>query len=148
MELKLTVRRGFLPKQNLRTPQILRFTFIEVLVAVGIAGMSMVLIMAVAGTARSRLQKAENHWAREHLLTQASEFYLLAGYKAKPPAELLPKGFTSACALETIEDLPAEAPTEIQGWRLGRLRIQVWNNSGGLLGERVIEKMVPATDFF
>ena len=55
------------------------FTLMEVMIAATILALAVVSTMGVVAGARSTLLRAEQRWARQHLLAQAVEFYLLAG---------------------------------------------------------------------
>jgi hypothetical protein len=128
-----------------------RFTFVEVLVAAIILTASVGMTLAIVGSARARILRAEQRWGRAHLLSQAAEFYLMAGPDADVPDGLLPQGFTVRCDLLAAEELPehaAESPSGWTGWRLGVFRITVYDTSGRSIGERAIEKIVREDDFY
>ncbi|HOG51969.1 MAG TPA: hypothetical protein PKY10_15370, partial [Lentisphaeria bacterium] len=67
------------------------------MIAATILALAVVSTMAIIGGARSNLIRAEKRWARQHLLEQAVELYLLGGHDAVVPEGLLPAGFSTAC---------------------------------------------------
>lgn len=118
------------------------FTLIEILVAVAIMGISLVIILTILGNTRAQLLRAEERWAREHLLTQATEFYLLAGPEETLPPELLPEGFSADCELEEARELPENAIQPIGNTILKVYRVQLYGTADELLGERTVEKLI------
>ncbi len=118
------------------------FTLLEILVAVTVFGVSLVMIMAILANARSRLLRAEERWAREHLLTLATEFFLLAGPEATLPEGVFPEGFTATCALDNVEDLPDTAILPVGNTMLKVYRVRVYGTGSELIGERTVEKVV------
>jgi len=131
-----------------RTPSARRrrFTLTEVLIAAAILGVGLALTFQSLGVSRARLLRAERRWARRHNLDQALEFYLLAGPDAKPPPGLLPEGFRMSCTVEPApqDELPADAPDEIQGWTLAKLRVTVTWRDGTITGEQTVYKIIRA----
>ena len=57
----------------------------ETMVAAVILALAVVSTMGVLGNARSTLLRAEQRWAREHLLAQVAELYLLGGINVEFP---------------------------------------------------------------
>ncbi len=123
-----------------------RFTFLEIMVAVAILSASLAVVLTILGSSRSRLMRAERRWAGQHVLSNAVEFYLLAGTDAAIPGGVLPDGFSASCDLEAAEDLPEHAAEAVGGWMLGRYRIEVFNAGRQNVGEQIIEKVVLEED--
>ena len=128
--------------QILRSHRFLTFTFIEVLVAVAILGLSLVMLLGILGGARSKLLRAEQRWAREHLLAQVTELYLLAGPDADRPDDLLPEGFTSGCEIVDPQELPEHALDPQQGWMLVGYRVTLYGTDGEVVASHDVEKIV------
>ena len=127
------------------------FTFVEILVAALVLSMAVAMVVAILGAARARILRAERAWGREHLLANASEFFLLAGKDGSLPEDVLPEGYSARCELSPAEDLPESAQEGIQGWagwRLGRFVVSVTDSSGRTLGERLVEKVVREDDCY
>jgi len=122
------------------------FTLMEVMIAATLLAMAVVASMGIIGSARARLLRAEKRWGRQHLLSQATECYLLGGANAQLPEGLLPQGFSSRCQLYDLEDLPEDALESIREWRLGEYHIQVFDAAGNLMQELRIRKLVKEED--
>ena len=116
-----------------------------------ILSIAVAMVVAILGTARARLLRAERAWGREHLMSSVSEFYLLAGKKGQLPDGLLPEGFSSQCEVSPAEGLPENAQDAIPGWtgwKLGVFHIVVSDSYGRRLGERFVEKVVREDDCY
>jgi hypothetical protein len=121
-----------------------RFTFIEIIIAATILGVSLATAFTILGTAHSRLLRAERRWARQHLVNQACEYFLLAGPDEPAPGALLPEGFSCRCQVYVVDDLPVDDAGEaIAGWVLAAYHITVHQRDGRIVGEQFVEKLVP-----
>ncbi len=127
------------------------FTFVEILMAAVILSMAVAMVLSIVGSARARILRAERVWGREHLLSNATELYLMAGKDGQMPEGLLPEGFSARCDLTPVEDLPDKAAEPIPGWtnwRLGQYRVIVYDTRGNALAEHVVEKAVLEDEIF
>lgn len=122
------------------------FTLMEVMVATTILALAVAATMGIVGSARATLLRAEKRWGRQHLLSQAVEYYLLAGSRAPLPDGLLPDGFSASCRLLAVEDIHEEAQVSIREWQLGEYHVQVFDVRGNLMEEARIRKLVRAED--
>ncbi len=122
------------------------FTLLEVAVALAVFGFAVGLILQLFGGARDRLLRAETHWANQHLLSQATEFYLLAGPNADLPQGAFPPNYKPQCTLIQAEDLPEDAVDPVGGWVLGQYQISVIGLRNESIGETTVEKIVQKTD--
>lgn len=123
------------------------FTLMEVMIAATILAMAAAATMAIIGGARSSLIRAEKRWARQHLLVQAVEMYLLGGHDTEVPEELLPAGFSSSCELLTVEDLHEEALEPNRGWQLGEYLVVVYDSDRRPMAESRVRKVLKEEDF-
>lgn len=123
-----------------------RFTLLEILVATAILGTALAATLALLAAARARIIRAERQWAREHLLTQGVELYLLAGLDAEAPEGLLPAGYALRGSLQAAGDLPENASQAQSGWVLGEYRVELIGRAGEVAAETRIEKLVPEED--
>lgn len=123
-----------------------RFTLMEVMIAGTILALAVVSTMGVIGGARSTLLRSEQRWARQHLLAQATEFYLLAGAYAVMPEGVLPEEFSASCEVYEVEDIHEDAMTEINGWILCEYHIQLFDASGVMLAENFVRKVLKTED--
>jgi len=122
------------------------FTLLEVLIAVAILGVSLALVLSIFGGARSRILRAERTWARQHLLTQATELFLLAGPNADTVEGLFPRNFSARCEVQPATELPVHAQEADSGWILGEYHIRLIGRQGETVDELKVEKMVLEDD--
>lgn len=122
------------------------FTLMEVMIAALILAMSVAATTAIVGTARANMLREQRRWLREHLLTNAVEFYLACGPDAMPPDGLLPDGYGCSCELFDVEDLPEDALESIREWRLGEYHIVVYDQSGNVFAEQSVRKILKEDD--
>ena len=123
------------------------FTLMEVMIAATILALAVASTMAIVGGARSNLIRAEKRWARQHLLAQAVELYLLGGHEAAVPDDLLPAGFSSSCQLLTVEDVHEEALEVNRGWQLGEYLVVVYDADRRPMAECRVRKVLKEEDF-
>lgn len=124
----------------------LRFTLLEVIIAAAILAVAVAASVGIVGAARSRILRAESRWGRQHLLSQAAEFYLLCGPNAPYPGGLLPEGFSASCSIGVVDDLPEDALEPQEGWVLGRFYIRVYDTAGTPMAECTVEKLLREED--
>ncbi len=122
------------------------FTLMETMVAAVILALAVVSTMGVLGNARSTLLRAEQRWAREHLLAQATELYLLGGVNAQFPDGLLPDGFTATCELYQAQDVHDDAFDPISGWMLCEYHIQLFDSARVKIAETKVQKVLKEGD--
>ena len=122
------------------------FTLIEVVVAVALLGIALASIVTMVSQSHARFMRAEQEWAREHSLTNAMEWYLLAGPDAAPPDALLPQGFSTECVLAPAENLPEMAANPVNGWIPAVFSVTVTNADGQIIGTRNTLKLVPQNE--
>jgi type II secretory pathway pseudopilin PulG len=122
------------------------FTLLEVIIAAGILALAVAMSVGTMGAARARILRAESRWGRQHLLSQAAEFFLLCGPEARYPEGLLPEGFSADCSLSLADDLPLDALDAQEGWVLGRFHIRVYDTSGSLMAECSVDKLLREED--
>ncbi|MBO4344771.1 MAG: type II secretion system protein [Victivallales bacterium] len=122
------------------------FTLMETMVAAVILALAVVSTMGVLGNARSTLLRAEQRWAREHLLAQVAELYLLGGINVEFPEDLLPEGFYATCELYQAEDVHDDAMDTINGWMLCEYHIQLFDSAKVKIAETTIQKVLKEGD--
>ena len=122
------------------------FTLMEIMVAAVILALAVVSTMGVLGNARSTLLRAEQRWAREHLLAQVTELYLLGGTDTGVPDGLLPEGFYSTCELYQVEDVHEDALEPINGWILCEYHIQLFDATKVKIAETSVRKVLKEDD--
>ena len=122
------------------------FTLMETMIAATILATAVAATMGIVAGARSTLLRAETRWARQHLLAQAAEFYLLGGPRAPLPDNLLPEGCTATCEVYAVEDIEEEALESIRGWCLAEYHIAVLDSGGNLMAETRVRKVLKEDD--
>ncbi|MBN1863811.1 MAG: type II secretion system protein [Victivallales bacterium] len=124
------------------------FTLIEVLVAVAILSISLVGMLGICSSAADRLRKAAEKREHQHMLSQASEYYLLAGQRETIPQEFFPfPGYHSKCLVMQPE-LPPEVEDQSGQWRFVKLKISIHSDEdpGTEIMAIEIEKILRAED--
>ncbi len=118
----------------------------EVMIAALILAMSVAATTAIVGTARANMLREQRRWMREHLLTNAVEFYLACGPDAVPPDGLLPDGYSCSCEIMDVEELPEDALESIREWHLGEYHIAVFDQGGEVVAEQSVRKILKEDD--
>lgn len=119
------------------------FTLVEVAIAIGILALGVTAAMGIIGAAKQRMSKAESQWKRQHALTQAAEYLLLA-----PPDTPLPRSifdypeFGLAVNYSLPENLPVNVPASLLDWRLTALHINLIDKNGKLADSIVIDRLL------
>jgi len=121
----------------------INFTLVEVAIAIGILALGIAAAMGIIGAAKHRMNKAESQWRRQHALTQAAEFLLLA-----PPDTMLPRTifdypeFTVTINTSLPENLPENVPANTVGWQLSALHINLIDKTGKQVDSIVIDRLL------
>ncbi len=118
------------------------FTLLEVMVAAFILGISLVMVLQILGTSRSRVLRSKHRWARTHLLEQGLEFHLLAGPDEEYPDTFLPEGFSVVCELVEARELPVYAREPIGGKVLAGIKCTVLGVDNEEVDSFTVEKIV------
>jgi len=88
-----------------------KFTLIEIVVAVVILTLSLAALLQLLTHSQLRVGNANEKWRETHMLTQAAEYILLAGNPEDPevPEEFFPySDYYIECSVEEAEGLPEE----------------------------------------
>ncbi|MCK5835589.1 MAG: type II secretion system protein [Lentisphaeria bacterium] len=136
-------------KNNTLRKKASLFTLIEVVVALAILAIGLSTIFYIFSNSTQNIQQAQKLWANQHLMNNLTEWYLLMGEEERYPNDLLPKGYRGSCQFDLYEDAPEGAPEfiyegdgKINGWFLGKYTIQLFDDSGNLIQESQVEKIV------
>jgi len=91
--------------------------------------------------------KAMNRWDKQHMLSQAAEFYLLAGPRADITDSVFPyDDYTVSCEVIDPEGLPDEATEDIGEWRLACLNIQLSDDNGKVVDSLKVDRIMHKDD--
>jgi len=122
------------------------FTLIEVIVAMAILALAVVGILSYSVQASNRMAKADLKWQKEHMLSQAVEFYLLSGPNESITDEFFPYPDYSAVCEVTEPELPDEVEDEIGTWKLVTLKISIKNNKGEIIDSVSVDTILQKDD--
>jgi len=124
-------------------PRVAMFTLLEVVVAVAILSLSMIAAMQLAASSSNRSVKAFEKWREEHMLAQATEYFLLVGpCSGAPPEEIFSyEGYSADCE-EEPPDIPEDTPAVYGNWRIAKLHIRLLNDKGDELRSVSVHKIL------
>jgi len=123
------------------------FTLLEVVCAIGILAFGLAAALGLSTAAANRIMLAAARRDRRHRLVQAAEYYLLAGPKASITEEFFPyPGWRAECVADEVEDLPEGVEGQYGTWRLMRLRITLYDETGKAVDEMAVDKIVKEFD--
>ena len=112
------------------------FTLLEVIVSIAILASGVVAALQITAAGTGRMNKAVQRWEVQHMLSQAAEYYLLAGPREEISEEFFPfEGYQASCEIDTPELLSEEVETEFRGWQLVKLIIKVTDDDGTEVGK-------------
>ena len=89
----------------------MRFTLIEVVIALAILTLSLAGMFRLLSSSQLRVANAEEKWREMHLLTQGAEYLMLTGSEEdlSVPDEVFPwSDYLIDCTVDEAEDLPEE----------------------------------------
>lgn len=117
------------------------------MIATVVLGLAVAATAAIVSGAQSTVIKAENRWARQHLASNAAEFYLMGGPNGLFPQDILPEGFSASCTLLEVDDIHEDAMEAIDGWIIGEYLIEVFDRNGDRMTETHVRKILKEDDF-
>ncbi len=119
------------------------FTLMEVLIALAILSLGILAGTGLLSGARERSRRAEQQWLEHHAMTQAAEFFLLAGVNHEIPERIFPfPQYRVAAVLCDPANLPADVPDRKAGWRLATMVLQLRDTENTVLAELSIDRIV------
>jgi hypothetical protein len=125
----------------------MKFTLVEVVVALTVLGFAIISASVMCSQSINRITKAKARWANQHMLSQAAEYFLMAGPKSQPPAEIFPyRNVRVSCTVADVVDLPDGVDAVSGQWRLATYEIQLTGGSGEKLQSLKIDKIIQASD--
>ena len=122
------------------------FTLIEVLFAVVILALTLSVTLGISAQAKADLIRAKERWLIQHSLEKATEYFLLTSPNdLKLPDNLISGRFHANCEVNIVnEGLPEFADVEdYRGWQLGVYTINLIGETGDVLGQQIVHKLIP-----
>lgn len=110
----------------------IKFTLIEVVVALAIFATGLIGALALAGSSAKRLDKAVKNWEHQHYLAQAAEFFILNGFdESSVPDDFFPNdNYKLTVELKDPENLAEDMEMEDSKWQLKTVVIKLFDDSG------------------
>ena len=122
------------------------FTLIEILFAIVILALSLGVTLSISAQAKGDLIRAKRRWMIQHVLEQATEYFLIANPDdMSVPDDMMPEDFSVQCHVEIVEKgLPEFATVDdYKGWKLGVYTVTIYDESGEFSGEQIVHKLIP-----
>ena len=123
------------------------FTLLEVVVAIAILAMGAITALQITAAGTRRMNTAVKRRNIQHMLSQAAEYYLLAGPKAEIPQKFFPfEGYTPSCEVgmpDISEDIKTDSSSN---WNLVKLTIRITDNNGKVVGAIEMDKILRTED--
>lgn len=118
------------------------FTILEVVVAIGIFAVGLVGALGFTAASTHRMNKAMRRWERQHLLVQATEYFMLTGPGSSVPQEFFPyDDYSVQCDEMEPDDLPEGIEPKIDNWSLVKYKIVLKDDSGEELESIEFDKL-------
>lgn len=121
----------------------MKFTLIEILVALGIFSLGILTGTALLGSAKKRCMEAQRQWDEQQAITQAAEYFLLAGIDGSIPDRLFPYDNYSVDVRYDSSSLPANVPAQKGGWQLKTMKIRLLDRGNNVIKELSIDRIIP-----
>ncbi len=125
----------------------MKFTLVEVVVALTVLGLAIISASAMCSQSINRTAKAKERWMNQHMISQAAEYFLLAGANSQVPSDIFPyKNARVSCSLLNAEGLPAGVDAVSGQWRLATYDIRLVGATGEKLQSMRIDKIIQVSD--
>ena len=120
------------------------FTLVEVLIALVVLSAGILTGTALLGSAKKRSMDAERQWEEQHAITQAAEYFLLAGKNGgKIPERFFPfREYKIEVLYEFPVGLPFDIPTQRSGWELVTMQLNLLDRNRDVIRELSIDRMI------
>ncbi|HCE42728.1 MAG TPA: hypothetical protein DET40_04205 [Lentisphaeria bacterium] len=125
----------------------MKFTLIEVVVALAVLGLAVISAMEMCSSAVNRMEKAKARWTNQHRISQAAEFFLLAGPSGQLPHEIFPyQDARASCSIDNAMGLPDDVEAVSGQWCLATYHIQLYDSSGRQTSFLKVDKIIQVSD--
>jgi len=123
------------------------FTMVETLIALAVLLLALSAVFTTVATSQQRMIRAERKWKKEHLLTQAAEFYLLAPPDAPIPPALFPYHNYQVSAEYAMPLLPTGVQATNGNWQLVKMTVTLRNSADNKIIDTIeLERIVSTGD--
>lgn len=125
-----------------------KFTMVETVIALGVLLIALSAIFGTVANSQQRVIRAERKWQKQHALTQAAEYFLLAPPKATIPQIIFPfDDYQVFCEYSDPSDLPETVDAINGNWKLVAMKIKLNNNADGkTVSSITLERIVKVND--
>ena len=109
---------------NIRFMRPVRFTLIEVVVALALLSVSLAGLLQLSINSQQKLIAADDKWRHEHMLAQAAEYLMLVDEEhSSVPDEFFPyPGYSVEVTIDEAQELPEDYNNLV-----GQLPLKCWN---------------------
>ena len=123
------------------------FTLMEVVVSIAILAIGVVTALQITASGTNRMSKAVTRWEVQHMLSQAAEYYLIAGPNEDIPEEFFPyEGYSPSCDIGEPDLEDGVESSYGENWRLVKLTIKITDNEGDVVGQIEMDKILKTED--
>ena len=127
-----------------------KFTLVEVVVAMLVLSIGLMVNFSLISSVSSRVSKSQDEWKYQHMITQATEYYMLYAKEmdSKPDSMFFPYEDFSATSehLEDNEVLPEDVETEKNGWKFVPMKVKLLDNNNVMLQSITIDRILYESD--
>ena len=122
---------------------IKKFTLLEVVVAVAVFSLALISVLSMAASATKRVDRAFKRWESQHILAQAAEYLIIAGFDNSIPDEFVPNDkYRINVELAEPEGLPEDVESEADNWKLVTVKISLLDINGSLLDTLEFDRLI------
>lgn len=122
---------------------IKKFTLLEVVVAVAVFSLALISVLSMAASATKRVDRAFKRWEHQHVLAQAAEYFIIAGFEESIPDEFIPGNqYRINVELAEPEGLPEDVEAEMDNWKLATVKISLLDKGGELLDTLEFDRLI------
>ncbi|MCF6175296.1 MAG: type II secretion system GspH family protein [Victivallaceae bacterium] len=131
-----------------RTSDVLKFTMIETVIALGVLLLAMSAVFGTIAASQQRVIRAEKRWAKQHMLTQAAEYFLLAPPRTTIPQTIFPfSDYQAFCEYSEPKELPETVDAISGSWKLVAMKIILNSNADGkTVNSITLDRIVKTND--
>ena len=123
------------------------FTLMEVVVSIAILAIGVVTALQITASGTGRMSKAVSRWKVQHMLTQAAEYYLIAGPNEPITEDFFPfDGYEASCEIGEPELEDGIESAMDNNWSLVKLTITITDDQGIVVGQIEMDKILRTDD--